>query len=330
MKNKTKIFLVTFLSLLILLFLIIPMLITTIAYESNFGMRVDVSNSSYSEDYFDMLKEEVSFASNNGQTLRGYIYKKDNTYTPKALIVFSHGYLNTHNDYLNQINYFVQNNYMVLAYDNTGSGMSDGNNLIGLAQSPLDLDAALSFVESSNELKNYTVFLYGHSWGGYAVTAVLNYDHKVDGVVSRSGFNNSRDMLIEYGKRLYGGWLGLLSPYAYIYEKIKFGSSIDDNGIKGINHSKDTSILLLHSKDDDTISLNNSLLAYKDKFVNPERIQTILYDNKTHDVVKSDEAIKYSEELSEDTVYTQDVINKMHELDENVMQSILNFYDSLL
>lgn len=86
----------------------------------------------------------------------------------------------------------------------------------------------------------------------------------------------------------------------------------------------------LHSKDDDTISLNNSLLAYKDKFVNPERIQTILYDNKSHDVVKSDEAIKYSEELSEDTVYTQDVINTMHELDENVMQSILNFYDSLL
>lgn len=330
MKNKTKIFLVTFLSLLILLFLIIPMLITSIAYESNFGMRVDVSNSSYSEDYFDMLKEEVSFVSNNGQTLRGYIYKKDNTYTPKALIVFSHGYLNTHNDYLNQINYFVQNNYMVLAYDNTGSGMSDGNNLIGLAQSPLDLDAALSFVESSNELKNYKVFLYGHSWGGYAVTAVLNYDHKVDGVVSRSGFNNSRDMLIEYGNRLYGDWLGLLSPYAYIYEKIKFGSSVDDNGIKGINHYKDTPILLLHSKDDDTISLNNSLLAYKDKFVNPERIQTILYDNKTHDVVKSDEAIKYSEELSEDTVYTQDVINKMHELDENVMQSILNFYDSLL
>lgn len=65
------------------------MLITSIAYESNFGMRVDVSNSSYSEDYFDMLKEEVSFASNNGQTLRGYIYKKDNTYTPKALIFFS-------------------------------------------------------------------------------------------------------------------------------------------------------------------------------------------------------------------------------------------------
>ena len=55
MKNKTKIFLVTFISLLILLFLIIPMLITYIAYESNFGMRVDVSNSSYSEDYFDML-----------------------------------------------------------------------------------------------------------------------------------------------------------------------------------------------------------------------------------------------------------------------------------
>lgn len=330
MRKRTKILISALIILVILLFIVLPMAITIVAYNSNFGMRVAVSEDSYSEDDFDMLREEVSFPSNKGQILRGYIYRKDDSYTPKALIVFSHGYTNTHNDYLNQIYYFVENGYIALAYDNTGCGMSDGENMIGLAQSPLDLSCALTFVENNDNLKGYKVFLYGHSWGGYAVTAVLNYGHKVDGVVSRSGFNNSRDMLIEYGKRLYGNWLGLLSPYAYIYEKIKFGNDVDKNGIKGINSAPNTPILLLHSKDDEVISLSNSLLAYKDEMVNSNRIQTILYEDKTHDVVKSYDALEFSKTLDENTVYTKDVIDKCHELDESVMKSILDFYDSLL
>ena len=330
MKKRTKIIISILITFIILLLNVIPFTITAVAYNMNFGMRVDVSQNSFSEDDFDMLREEVEFPSNKGQILRGYIYKKDDSYTPKALIVFSHGYTNTHNDYLNQINYFVQNDYIALTYDNTGCGMSNGNDMIGLAQSPIDLSSALTFVENSDELNNYKVFLYGHSWGGYAVTAVLNYGHKVDGVVSRSGFNNSRDMLIEYGKRLYGNWLGLLSPYAYIYEKIKFGDDVDKNGIKGINSSPDTPILLLHSEDDDTISLNNSLLAHKDEMVNPDRIQTILYKDRTHDVVRTQEAIEFSKTLDENTEYTKEVVKMSHELDEDVMKSILDFYDSLL
>ena len=330
MKKRTKVLLSILIIFIILLLTAIPMTITVVAYNMNFGMRVSVSANSFSEDDFDMLREEVSFPSNKGQILRGYIYRKDDTYTPKALIVFSHGYTNTHNDYLNQIYYFVENGYIALAYDNTGCGMSDGDDMIGLAQSPLDLSAALTFVENTDELDDYKVFLYGHSWGGYAVTAVLNYGHKVDGVVSRSGFNNSRDMLIEYGKRLYGNWLGLLSPYAYVYEKIKFGDAVDKNGIKGINSAPNTPILLLHSEDDGTISLSNSLLAHKDEMINPDRIQTILYKDKTHDVVKTHAAIEYSKTLDENTVYTKDVVEKSHELDEDVMKSILDFYDSLV
>lgn len=330
MKKRTKVLLSILIIFIILLLTVLPMAITIVAYNMNFGMRVSVSANSFSEDDFDMLREEVSFPSNKGQILRGYIYRKDDTYTPKALIVFSHGYTNTHNDYLNQIYYFVENGYIALAYDNTGCGMSDGDDMIGLAQSPLDLSAALTFVENTDELDDYKVFLYGHSWGGYAVTAVLNYGHKVDGVVSRSGFNNSRDMLIEYGKRLYGNWLGLLSPYAYVYEKIKFGDAVDKNGIKGINSAPNTPILLLHSEDDGTISLSNSLLAHKDEMINPDRIQTILYKDKTHDIVKTHEAIEYSKTLDENTVYTKDVVEKSHELDEDVMKSILDFYDSLV
>ena len=86
----------------------------------------------------------------------------------------------------------------------------------------------------------------------------------------------------------------------------------------------------MHSKNDEVISLSNSLLSHKDEMVNPDRIQTILYEDKTHDVVKTYDAIELSKTLDDNTVYTKNVIDKCHELDENVMKSILDFYDSLL
>ena len=107
--------------LIIILFVIAPMIFTIILYNNNFGIRVSVMQNTFDETDFSMQTKEISFNSNSGQILRGFIYRKNDTYTPKALIVFSPGYLNTHNDYLNQIDFFVQNDFIVLAYDNTGS-----------------------------------------------------------------------------------------------------------------------------------------------------------------------------------------------------------------
>lgn len=347
MKKWIK-FLIVFIILLIILCVVLPMIITIICYNSNFGTREEVSSNTFSESDFSMITEEISFKSNNGQTLRGYVYKKNDTYTPKALIVFSHGYLNTHNDYLNQIDFFVQNDFIALAYDNTGCGISAGDNLVGLVQSSLDLKAALDFVHSNEELNKYKLFLYGHSLGGYATCAVLNYDTDVDGVVSLSGFYRSSEMLIEYGKRLYGNICSLLSPYAYIYERIKFNDSAYLDGVRGINNAKDVPVLLMHSSDDDVISLDNSLLSHTDLMLNPARLKTIYYTDKSHNVVKSYDAIKYSNELQSeldglynqydgeipedvlDDFYSNQDVSKLYSLDDSVMNSILEFYLDLL
>lgn len=349
LKSKKKI-MISILCILFILFLVLPMVVTIIAYEMNFGMRVEKEINPTSlvyEDFPDLVRKEISFPSNKGQILRGYVYSSNHVQNPKAIIVLSHGYLGVHENYLSQINYFTQNGFLVLGYDNTGCGNSDGNNMIGLAQSPIDLDSALTYVEKDETLNNYPILLYGHSWGGYAVSAVLNYPHNVTAVVSRSGFNNSRDMLVEYGSRLYGDFISLLSPYAYIYEKVKFGNNVDKNGIKGIDGTN-ADVLLLHSKDDEVISLENSLLIHKDTFKSKDHVQTILYDAKTHDVVKSDANLKYHKQLDNelqnfketygclenipkdilDNYYMQIDKETYNELDETVMKQILDFLSS--
>lgn len=326
--KKLKIIVISLIVLFLILFILAPMAITIIAYETNFNIRTQTNTSDRAlvfEDYPNLARESISFSSNKDQILRGYIYSSNQEPLgdKKALIVFSHGYLGTHTNYLNQIDYFVQQGYKVLAFDNTGCGISNGDSMLGLAQSPIDLDYALRFVENNSDLKDNKILLYGHSWGGYAVTAVLNYGHPIAGVVSRSGFSNSRDMLVEYGSNLYGDFIGILSPYAYIYEKCKFGNAVDLNGIKGINQST-CPILLLHSKDDTVISLKNSLLIHKEEYTNSDRIQTILYEDKTHDVVASYDSLTYRKNLQEDTVVDKEVF---HQLDERVMKSIVEFFD---
>ena len=67
--------------------------------------------------------------------------------------------------------------------------------MMGMAQSAIDLDAALTYIESNDELNGLPVLLYGHSWGGYAAAAVLGSDHDIKASVSISGYsygNNGR------------------------------------------------------------------------------------------------------------------------------------------
>ena len=92
--------------------------------------------------------------------------------TASGLIVFSHGIFDGQLSYLPEIAYFARRGYKIFAFDNSGSHLSGGKSLRGLPQSAEDLDAALSFVTKTNTLPLY---LFGHSWGGYAVSAVHCY-----------------------------------------------------------------------------------------------------------------------------------------------------------
>ena len=89
-------------------------------------------------DYEDFERETVTFPSGD-ETLTGYIYGKDNT---KGLVVVSHGLGSDSEGYIGETKYFVDNGFMVFAYDNTGSGASTGDSCVGLVQSVIDLDNA--------------------------------------------------------------------------------------------------------------------------------------------------------------------------------------------
>ncbi|MCL2007467.1 MAG: alpha/beta fold hydrolase [Treponema sp.] len=226
----------------------------------------DIDQNKYS-------RQTVHFNS-GGNRLQGFIYGSANN---KGLVVISHGLGGTADAYFPLIMNFVDNGWRVFAYNNTGVAGSEGSSIRGLSQSMIDLDAALKYVASNNALNSLPLMLVGHSWGGFAVCSVLNFDHNVNAVVSFAGFNSARDIFKEQGIAFVGGVYYLLTPSVWSMERQIFGDMINLTAVGGINKT-DTPIMLVQSSDDDIVLADSSsIYAHRVSITNPN-LEIIFYD----------------------------------------------------
>jgi len=269
------------------------------AYSQIFGRVEALTDEDYTT-YFtwkeiDQVKyprEEVFFNS-SGYRLQGFIYGAENN---NGLVFISQGLGGTADSYFTMIMFFVDKGWRVFAYNNTGVAGSEGEGVRGLTQSVIDLDAALIYAKSSNKLKDLPVMLVGHSWGGYAVCAVLNYDHKINAVVSFAGYNNGKDVFNELGVLSVGNVFYVLSPQFWAIEKQIFGDTAKLTAVDGINKSN-IPVMIVHSSDDDVIyAETTSIYAHRSKINNPNT-EIVFYegeDESGHEYVFcSKESIEY-------------------------------------
>ncbi|MBE5715074.1 MAG: alpha/beta fold hydrolase [Ruminiclostridium sp.] len=285
----------------VLLIMIISLLLSAILYESVCGKRFEIYDSAHLpdlNDYKGLVNEPVTFPSKRGYKYTGFYYHDESYDSFRGLIVFSHGIFDGQLSYLPEIAYFARRGYKIFAFDNSGSHLSGGKSLRGLPQSAEDLDAALSFVTKTNTLPLY---LFGHSWGGYAVSAVHCYHlYDIKAVFVQSGFDQTSEMVLEEGSAMMGRWIYILRAYIKLYERMKYGKAAGYTAHAGIAKAtaNGTKFLILHSTDDKTISLKNSVLANVEK---NDNITLITEKNKGHNSLDSDRAIKHKAQL--DTLF---------------------------
>lgn len=111
--------------------------------------------------------------------------------------------------------------------------------------------------------------LYGHSWGGYAVTAILNDTHDVCAVVSISGFNAPMGLMDEQINSIVGPLAYLEYPFGWVYQTFLFGRDVQVTAVDGIN-STDIPVLLIHGDADESISYTGaSIIAHRNVIRNP-------------------------------------------------------------
>lgn len=287
---------------LILLLLTLSFGISMYLYNQYFGIRYETYEplAFNLEDFPQLKRNRYEFDSDKGQKLVGYnYYYTDNDI--KGVVILSHGFNNGgHRSYLNCADYFAKNGYYVFAFDNTGNDESEGDSVKGLPQGIIDLDYAISFVEEQKEFSNLPIMLFGHSWGGYAVTNVLNYHPEVKAVVSLAGFNKSSDLIKSKGEEYIGDIVDVLMPYIDTYEKLKFKKYVENTSISGFEKT-DAKIMIVHSENDDMVDKKYGYDKYYEKYKDSPKFKFILYKDKGHHLIYySDETIEYKDKFDKE------------------------------
>lgn len=335
-------------SLLLIIFLIAPFTIGAILYNSVFGVRYQTSGylKFHIEDFDGLNADRYEFTSNDNQKLVGYHYYIDDS-DSKALIVMSHGLGGGHNTYMDIAYYFTQNGYSVFAYDSTGNDESDGDGINGIPQGVADLDYAIDFVQSIDKLKSLPVMLWGHSWGGYCVSAVLNYHPEVKAVASIAGFNQSGDLIRAQGELMVGSFINFMMPYVNSIESMKCGEYSSVTALSGFANAE-CGVFIAHSSDDTTVPIQYGYDFYYQHYSDDSRFRFVKYDDRGHiNILYSDAYINYMDEFTESMndyfsdsptyeeqaeYYNEHLKRSIYcnRLNKELFESIVNFYNLYL
>lgn len=213
--------------------------------------------------------EDVSFTM-NGKTLRGHVYGAQNK---EGLIVFRHGIFSHHQEYLAIITAMVDRGWKVFAYDAIGCGESDGDSVIGFAQAPLDVRAAVRFALDEGMAQDMPVVLFGHSWGGYGVAGALDFPdvrEAVSACVAMSGFDTPIKIIMESATNRMGAVALTQQPVLELIGHMDFGNDADRSASRAISECG-LPVLVIHGTGDEVIAYDgSSIIAQRDAIGNPQ------------------------------------------------------------
>ncbi|MCM1054416.1 MAG: hypothetical protein NC394_02740 [Bacteroides sp.] len=170
-------------------------------------------------------------------------------------------------------------------------------------------------------------------------------------ILSVSGFNKPFEMIIEWARGMIGGFTYVEYPYIWLYQKALFGEKLDAAAVDSLN-SVDTPVLIIHGSEDNTVGYHESgIINYRDEITNPNvkfKICDKEHQNGHSNLFISLSAIEcvkeagaeydrlYEEydgnipEEKEKEFFSSVDKKKCSELDEDFMNDVLSFYESVL
>ena len=260
-------------------------------YDSSFNYRCTTSEQDAFavEEFTSLARTRHTFASKQGQTLVGYLYEHTDVAEKKGVIVFAHGLGGGGQcGYMDIFDYLTSCGYYVFAYDATANDESEGDVIGGLPQGIIDLDYAICYAQTIDQIKDLPFMLMGYSWGGMSVGNVLNYHPEVTAVVSLAGWNKSMNMIDYRGCEMAGSAAKLLLPFASVYEFVQYGKYSFSTAMKGFAKT-DCAVMIVHGEQDDTIPIAYGYETYYKKYGDRDRFVFKKYEDRDHAVMRDDQ-----------------------------------------
>src|SRR5437870_7243881 len=143
------------------------------------------------------MRRDIAFKTEDGVTLRGWLYLPDLTATQVPTVVMAHGFSAVKEMYLDRFaEVFAAGGLGALVFDNRNFGASDGEprQHIDPWQQVGDYRDAITFAETLSEVDRKRIGVWGSSYSGGHVLVLGAIDRRVKCVVAQvplvSGFCN--------------------------------------------------------------------------------------------------------------------------------------------
>ena len=247
----------------------------------------------FSKSDFDGLESEsFSFTGDRGQRLAGEIYYRGKLRTDR-LIIFEHGMGCGHVAYMREIDLITRHGYTVVTYDHTGTRLSGGEHIGGFSQSLCDLEHCIGAIRADERFKSSSLSVIGHSWGGFSAMNSPAICPEITHTVAISGFISSK----EIQDQVFCGPLKLYRKAAYEAELEDFPKHAKIDAVSTLKNSN-TKALIIHSRDDETVSYERHFMKLEAAMGGNERVQFLTLDGKRHNPTYTEEAVAYKSEFS--------------------------------
>ena len=321
---------------IILIILVIAIALVYLEYRRTFYIRMCEPTGfldNYLAEHPELDHTDFSCTSSRGSLIHGVLFTPKSA--PKALIVMTHGYNMSCENYLPLGRIFCEAGFMVLMFDGIGVGMSEGQSIYGLPQHIFDMKSVLDTVGADPELGKLPLLLFGHSWGGYAACTVpCLKDYPIRGILACAPFRKSSSSMTPSIKRRYPAVASMLIASVEFLERLIFGpiaSVTSSDGLKKI----DCPVKLYHSRDDSVISFKESFETMKEELSGCDNITFIEMDGRNHDLYLRPEndrrqrlILKEMKRSGDTDALRSELWQLMSETDEELAAEFVDFFNS--
>ncbi len=259
----------------ILIFTVFSFCLTKVIYDATFP-RYNREPLSADVELQDMIQNRQSVSFMSGENaLKGHYYAAPGA---SALVVIAPGYGADDDQYLWQVNSFLDYGWSVFSFDSTGHCDSEGDSAIGFSQELLDLEAALDYIEGQQRFGCKALLLFGHSRGGYAVCGVLDRHEDIAAVVSVSGINSAMEAVMEPAARRIGFIAYGNYPLLWLYQSMLFGADVVNIEAAETINATEVPVMLVHGTQDRSVPIDrSSIIAHRDQIVS-DKVEYYLCD----------------------------------------------------
>ncbi len=261
-------------------------------YRSNLFARQDNAGGIFyfqPSDFPGLQAHGYGFKAPAGHDLKGYFYHYDNP-APGRLLVFDHGMGNGHRAYMREIETLCKAGFLVFSYDHTGCMESGGDSTGGFATSLSDLDACIRALKAEQGLRDRSIAVIGHSWGGFSTMNIGALHPEITHLVVMSGF-------VSVEKIVGQNFAGILKGYRKRILELEHQSNPDYADFDGIRSLRKTEakVLLVYSDDDAMVKKAVHFDELQQLLGGKENIRFLLLTGKNHNPTYTCDAVKYKD-----------------------------------